>query len=300
MKYIRTIKKIMQMSELLDSEANGSIYVEDGKLSLRESKIESVNKIIVKNSIVFLINDYHYMFKSWKHITKDNNYYYWKHVFYISTLILSILLMYFAVFKQIHPLWFVIPSIILYILKGVIDVESNEITIKKMRKIDPRCNDLENAKLVWLEYNFGCSSKFIDKIELLENNSRIYKKYKTDLDLRPSIFKINDSKTLIPLISAIVSIIITFVAKLDFSLPVSDVFNKTNIYSFFQIIPIFVFVALFIYILIYGFMFIIKIGFQFITIFFNSLDGYNSMSQIRVNQLITALRKHTTIVVKSV
>ena len=229
MKYIQTIKQIIKISELVDSEINGYLHIENGKLILKEPRVESTNKNITKNSIIFLINDYHYMFKSWKKITKGNDCYYLKYIFYISTSVLSVLLIYFAIFKQTHVIWFVIPTVILYILREKINKESKEIVIKKMRKIDSGCNGLKNAELVWLEYHFGCSSEFIDKIELLENNSRIYKKYKTDIDLRPSILKTNNGKILIPIISAIASIVITFIAKLDFKIPINDIFSKSNI-----------------------------------------------------------------------
>lgn len=299
MKYIQTIKKIIKVSELMDSEINGYLHIENGNLSLKESKVESANKNIIKNSIVFLINDYHYMFKSWKNITKGNDYYCWKYVFYIITFIISVLLIYFAIFQQTHVIWFAILTVALYILREKINTESKEVIIKKMRKIDSTCNDLKSAELVWLEYNFGCSSKFIDKIELLENNSRIYKKYKTDIDLRPSVLKMRNVKILIPMISAIASIIITFIAKLDFKIPISDIFIRSNIISLFEVVPVFLFIALYIYILIYGFIFVIKLVIQFITIFINNLDGYNSMNQVRINQLIIALRKHATIIVKN-
>ena len=72
----------------------------------------------------------------------------------------------------------------------------------------------------------------------------------------------------------------------------------SHIISLFEVIPVFLFIALYIYMLIYGFIFIIKLVVQFITIFINNLDGYNSMNQVRINQLIIALRKHATIIVK--
>lgn len=307
MNFIKNAKKITKILQYLEENKNGFLFIEEGEVKLKEvNSIERKNmlrpivqEVIIKREILYLINEYHYKFRSWDNIKENKFFYYIKFIYYILWVITILLAINFIFYQTVSWVFLLITFLLNFCIYVVISKESNKLLIESFKKIDSNCENFLDAERLWLEKNFGCRSNFINQIEILEKFQKIYNTHKGGIDLRPSIFKLSKSKALVPIISATVSLVTTFILKMDFTLATETLFDINNLNSLARIFPLFIFIATYIYILIYGFLFIVKIVIQCIIVIINNLDGYKSRSQIRVDQLIMALQKNAIINLKN-